>query len=276
MQAEATVETRDIEYRRVDGVTLVGRLYRPAGGSRVPVMIEVHGGGWTSGDRLNNATINQALAAAGVAVFAIDFRMPPTAIYPAALEDVAFAIRWLKANAAQFGLTPKVFGGIGTSSGGHLLLTTLLRPDDHAPADAALRSESGELAFAIACWPVADPLARYRMVKAKGISNLINAHHAFWPDEAAMEKANPQMMLERDEAEHLPPLLMLQGTADENVEHERADAFAESYRARGGSVELRKYPGAPHMFITRDPQSEAARDGLAAIIAFARKQIGLD
>lgn len=275
MQVEASVETRDIEYRRVDGLTLLGRLYRPAGGSRVPVMIEIHGGGWTSGDRLNNTAINQALAAAGVAVFAIDFRMPPAASYPAALEDVAFAIRWLKTNAGQLGLTPTGFGGIGTSSGGHLLLTTLLRPDDHAPLDAALRGQSGGLDFAVACWSVADPLARYRMVMAKGISNLINAHHAFWPDEAAMEKANPQLMLDRGEAQHVPPLLMLQGTVDENVEHERADMFADSYRARGGQIELHKYPGAPHMFITRDPQSNAARDGLATIIAFVRKQAGL-
>lgn len=275
MQVDDAVQANDIEYRHIDGLTLSGRLYRPAGGSRVPVMIDVHGGGWTSGDRLNNTVIDRALAEAGVAVFAIDFRMPPVAAYPAALEDVAFAIRWLKANAAQLGLAPTAFGGIGTSSGGHLLLTTLLRPDDHAPADAALRDQSGSLEFAVTCWPVADPLARYRMVTAKGISNLINAHHAFWPDEAAMAKANPQLVLDRGEAEHLPPLLMLQGTADENVEHERADMFADSYRARGGQIDLHKYPDAPHMFITRDPQSAVAREGLATIIAFVRRQTGL-
>lgn len=275
MQVDDAVQATDIEYRRVDGLTLLGRLYRPAGGSRVPVMIDVHGGGWTSGDRLNNALIDRALAEAGVAVFAIDFRMPPVAGYPAALEDVAFAIRWLKANAAQLGLAPTIFGGIGTSSGGHLLLTTLLRPDDHAPSGATLRGQGGGLAFAVTCWPVADPLARYRMATAKGISNLVNAHHAFWPDEAAMEKANPQMMLDRGEAEQLPPLLMLQGTADENVEHARADMFADSYRVRGGQIELHKYPNAPHMFITCDPQSAVAREGLATIIAFAKRQSGL-
>jgi len=275
MQADDAVQTTDLEYRRIDGLTLLGRLYRPAGGTRFPVMIDVHGGGWTSGDRLNNTVIDRALAEAGIAVFAIDFRMPPVAGYPAALEDVAFAIRWLKANAAQLGFTPTVFGGIGTSSGGHLLLTTVLRPDDHAPPDATPRGQDGELAFAITCWPVADPLARYRMATARGISNLVNAHHAFWPDEAAMEKANPQMMLDRDEAERLPPLLMLQGTADENVEHARADMFAASYRAHGGQIDLHKYVGAPHMFITRDPQAAAAREGLATLIAFAKRHAGL-
>jgi len=275
MQVDDAVQTTDLEYRRVDGVSLLGRLYRPAGGARVPVMIEVHGGGWTSGDRLTNVLFHRALAAAGVAVFAIDFRMPPVAAYPAALEDVAFAIRWLKANAADLDLVPTAFGGIGTSSGGHLLLTTMMRPDDHAPTDAALRAQSGGLDFAIACWPVADPLARYRMATAKGISNLVEAHHAFWPDEAAMAKANPQLILDRGEAGKLPPLLFVQGTADENVEHERADMFADSYRARGGVIELRKYPGAPHMFITRDPQSEMGRDGLATVIAFVKQQAGL-
>ena len=54
--------------------------------------------------------------------------------------------------------------------------------------------------FCAMCWPVADPLARYEMVVANGNERLQNAHHAFWPDEAAMSEGNPQLILERGEA----------------------------------------------------------------------------
>ena len=60
-----------------------------------------------------------------------------------------------------------------------------LRPDDpmYTQPDATDTSEthgaSARLDFAIACWPILDPLARYRMAKSKGIANLIAAHHAF-------------------------------------------------------------------------------------------------
>jgi acetyl esterase len=108
------------------------------------------------------------------------------------------------------------------------------------------------------------------MAQARGVQNLINAHHAFWPDEQAMAEGNPQLVLERGEATSLPRMLVLQGTADENVEHERADRFAERYRRAGGEIELHKFPGQPHTFIVKDPQAAASVEGLARIVNFIR------
>ena len=122
----------------------------------------------------------------------------------------------------------------------------------------------------LACWPILDPLARYQMAKARELKNLIDAHHAFWPDEATMKEGNPQLVLERGEATAMPPMLILQGTADDNVEHSRADRFADAYRARGGSVELVKFDGQPHTFIAKDPGSSASRDALERIAKFVR------
>lgn len=271
MYSDVAGEVRDIEYRRVGEKILLGRLYRPSG-KCVALMIDVHGGGWTSGDRTNNALISRALMKEGIAVFAIDFRMPPEASFPAALEDVNFAIRWLKRNAVELGIESLAFGGIGTSSGGHLLLENVLRLDDYAPVDMVLKQQLVQFDFIVACWPVADPLARYRMAKKKGLENLIKAHQAFWPDEKAMEIANPQLVLDRHEAKNLPPLLLLQGTDDENVEFHRSDVFATSYRSLGGQADVRMYPGARHAFITRDPESRAAGEALAALTSFVKTQ----
>jgi acetyl esterase len=263
------VFVEDIQYRVVDGVALFGRLYRPSAGA-VVLLVDVHGGAWVQGDRLNNAVMHQYLAEHGIAIFALDFRMAPAYRYPVAVADVNFGIRWAKANRERLGITTQVIGGLGTSSGGHQIVLAALRPDDESflTSDPGLSIYDARLDFVVACWPILDPLARYRMAKTKGIRMLIDAHEAFWPDESAMSKGNPQLMLERGDPINLPPMLILQGTADENVGHESTDAFAAQYRKAGGAVELHKFPGQPHAFVTKDSTSSASAEALARIKSY--------
>lgn len=249
----------DLTYRSIGGAQLLARLYRPGGNALDTLVVEVHGGAWTMNDRTVNAPIHQHLAQNGIAVLALDFRLAPNHRYPAAVEDVNYGIGWAKEN-----LKPRRIGGLGTSSGGQQVVLSALQPERFG-------NDAG-LDFVIACWPILDPLARYEMAKAKGMKNLVDAHHAFWPDEAAMKEGNPQLVLERGEETAKPPMLILQGTADENVEHFRADRFAEAYRARGGSVELVKFDGQPHTFIARDPSSSASRDALERMTTFVKSR----
>src|ERR1700674_4447880 len=113
------IHTEDLEYLRVGADPLLARYYRPEGPGPFPAVLEVHGGAWTSGDRLNNVAIGPYLAAPGNAVLSIDFRMPPAVRYPDTVADVNFGIRFLKANAGRFATHPELVGGLGTSSGGH-------------------------------------------------------------------------------------------------------------------------------------------------------------
>ncbi len=273
-----TFSTEDIPYRSIDGQVLLGRAYRPSGTARA-LVVEVHGGAWTSGDRLNNVPIHEALAAYGIAVFALDFRMAPAFPYPAAVRDVNFGIRWAKARCEELAGARCPVGGLGTSSGGQLLGLNALRPEDpmytqpDAPDAGETRAANARLDFAVVCWPILDPLARYRMAQAKGIANLLAAHHAFWPDEAAMAAGNPRLVLERGEAGALPPMLVIQGEADENVEHHRADEFVGAYRAAGARVELQKFPGEPHNFVAKSPAAPASLAALDRIKRFIDTQI---
>src|SRR5690348_6613911 len=119
--ARFEIEVRELEYRRHDGAPLLGRLYRPIGGETAsgpfPALIDVHGGAWASGDRLNNAPLDEALAKSGIVVLAIDFRMPPQHRYPGAIADIDYAARWLKAQAEEFASRRELVAGLGTSSG---------------------------------------------------------------------------------------------------------------------------------------------------------------
>jgi acetyl esterase/lipase len=280
--ARFEIEVRDLEYQRHDGAPLLARLYRPidpgTSAGPFPALIDVHGGAWASGDRLNNAPLDEALAKSGIVVLAIDFRMPPEWRYPASIADINLATRWLKFHAQEFGSRRELVGGLGTSSGAHQLLLSVLKPED--PRYAALPlaeapAEDSLLPYIVLCWPISDPLARYRMVREKGNTRLVEAHDLYWPSEAAMEEGNPQLILDRGEAAMpLPPAIVVQGTGDDNVTPDMADRFASVYRAQGGRLELHKFDGQPHTFIMRDPASEASRRATELIRDFVLEQAG--
>ena len=263
-------ETRDLEYRRAEDGPLLARLYQPKGKGPFPALVEVHGGAWAAGNRLNNAPLDEALAKSGIVVLAIDFRMPPKHRYPASIADIHYATRWLKEHAAEFGSRGDLVAGLATSSGAHQLLLSALKPED--PRYAALRlaeapEEDASLPYLVLCWPISDPLARYRMVKEKGRTPLIQSHDAYWNSEAEMGEGNPLRIVEAGEAASLPPAILLQGTGDDNVTPDMADRFAAAWHAKGGALELHKFPGQAHTFVMRDPTSadslracELARD----------------
>jgi acetyl esterase/lipase len=273
--ATHTVQQRDIEYLQHGDQRLAARLYQPEGSGPFPAVVEVHGGAWTSGDRFSNVAIDETLAKAGVVVLALDFRMPPDGVYPAPVADVNYGIRWLKAHASEFGSRPDLVGGIATSSGGQTLLLTALKPDDprfSAISLAESPATDATLNFIAAGWPIADPLARYRMAKAKGNEKLVTSHDQYWGSEAAMTEGNPQLILERGEGiKNLPPLLVVQGTNDDNVTPDMADNFVAAYRERGGSAEIHKFAGQPHSFI-KNSTDAAAAEALGLITRFVLKQ----
>jgi len=269
------VHTEDLEYFRPEsGAPLLARHYSPEGTGPFPAVLEVHGGAWTAGDRLNNIAIGEYLAARGIVVLSIDFRMPPAMRYPKTVADVNFGIRFLKANADRFSTRPGLVGGLGTSSGGHLLLLNVLCPRDPRYASIALPGVDASLAFAAVCWPVADPLARYRAVRERGNERLVDAHHQFWPSEDAMAEGNPQLIVERGEPIEKPPALIMQGTADDNLTPDMAADFAAAYTRLGGSISFHSFEGQPHAFIARDPAASDAQRALGLIADFIHHQIG--
>jgi acetyl esterase len=273
------IDVEDVEYQRIGGKPMLARIYRPRSRKISPALVEVHGGAWVNGDRLNNAVLDEHLARCGIVVMAVDFRMPPEAPYPAAVADVNLATRWLKANALRLGSRVELVGGLGTSSGGQILMLSAMRPRDPRyvalPLTGPWTNAAGfdaRLRFIVCCWAVLDPLARYRMAQQKHIQRFLDAHHAYFGNEKAMAEGNPQLALERGETAELPPALLIQGTADDNLDPAIADRFALTYRQAGGKAELHKFDGEPHMFITKDKDSANSRKALALIVDFIMAQ----
>jgi acetyl esterase len=222
-----------------------------------------------------NAAIDQALAAAGTVVMALDFRIAPRWPYPASVADVNFGVRWLKAHAAQFATQPDWVGAVGSSSGGQQMLLNALRPRDprYAAATAPdLTDVDAEIGYAVACWPICDPLARYQMARTRGNERLVQAHNDFFATEDAMREGNPQLILERGERVSLPALLLLQGTKDDNVTPDMAQRFAAAYHAAGGEVVLETFEGEPHTFVTKEPGSAASLRAIELMRGFIARR----
>jgi acetyl esterase len=264
------VEESDTPYARPGGVELLARVYRPRGeaAAPLPALVDVHGGAWSRGDRTTGALHCRALAASGLVVVSLDFRQGPDHKHPAASADVAAGVRYVRAHARRLGVDPRQVGLVGSSSGGQLALLQAVKPGavEHTGSpivlpDGALGPDTGDdtVAFVLALYPVADPLARYRYVLSRRdeppapsgfqAKRLIDAHHGYFGDEAAMAQASVTRVLTAGEARALPPAWVAQPDLDDNVPAAVTEAFVAAYRQAGGRVEHTHFPGARHTFI---------------------------
>jgi acetyl esterase len=265
------VAERDVQYLDVDGTTRLVRIYQPQGQGPFPILLSVHGGAWTDKDHTDNAVTSRPLAASGMVVAAIALRTAPAFPYPSMVQDTNYAVRWLKAHAADFNGDAEVIGGIGYSSGGHTLPLAAMRPNDPRYSAHPLDGGAGfdaKLDWMIACWPVIDSHARFLVAKAKGAERLVANSLGYFLNEDAMHEGNPQELLARGEVVELLPTLVIHGTADENVPIEHAERFVASYKAAGAGVQYECFEGQPHGFANEPgPQTDQLVEVVKAFIA---------
>lgn len=263
MRANAPeLDASDVEYHRIGERPLRATVHRAPGDGLRPVVLYVHGGLWRhQGSRTRgDLAAVEGLARAGLVVVAIEVRGTPENTHPAPLEDIAHAMRWLRAHAEQVGGDADAVALFGGSSGGHLVLLYALgaprvgRADPAHPGDAERASVTSVVCRA----PISDPLARSEWARRVGRMDLHEGTAAFFRPWESVEDANPQLLLERGEASNLPPLLVLQGTADTNIDLAMQQRFVDSYGSAGGYVEYELFPGAGHLFLG-DPGPDVDR-----------------
>lgn len=95
-------------------------LFRPEKSGKYPVLLLIHGGGWRSGNKSMDFPLAQQIAAKGYVTAAIEHRLSPEALYPAAVYDIKAAIRFLRANAKKYQIDPDKIAVAGSSAGGQL------------------------------------------------------------------------------------------------------------------------------------------------------------
>jgi acetyl esterase len=268
------VEESDVPFARPEGKELLARVYQPKGEIDVPIaaLVDVHGGAWSRGDRLTGAFHCRALAASGLLVVSLDFRQGSEAKHPAASADVAAGVRYVRAHAKRLGVDPGRVAIVGSSSGGQLALLAGLKAGAPEFAGTPIVGPGGSLdaatgdesvAFVLALYPVADPLARFRYVVGRqddgsgfDAKRLIAAHHGYYSSEAHMAEASVTRIVTAREQRALPPVWVAQPELDDNVPPAITEAFVQAYQKAGGTIERVHFPGARHGFVGQ-PSADA-------------------
>src|SRR5918993_3061393 len=146
-QAPDTVEfTRDVVYGKGGGEDLTLSISRPKNAdrsTRLPCILVIHGGGWAQGNKAAHEDTTWQLAQRGYVAATIGYRLAPKHLFPAAVEDVKCAARFLRANADQYGIDPDRLGAIGFSAGGHLsMMLGVTNKEDGLEGDGGSADQS--------------------------------------------------------------------------------------------------------------------------------------
>jgi acetyl esterase len=126
-----------------------------------------------------------------------------------------------------------------------------MRPDDERYNTLKLVGKGNStvhFSYLIAAWPVLDPYGRYLFAKENNRNFLIAATNSYFLQNETMIEGNPLLALERGERLDLPPVLIIQGTANTNLPLDSINRFARAYRAAGGDIELEWFADMPHGF----------------------------
>lgn len=240
---------REVEYRRIDGESLLLDVRPAAGGARGPAVVVVHGGGWCEGNRRDDLPFMGALAAAGLVVFSIEYRLAPKHRWPAGIEDLRAAIEWVTAHADRHNADAVRLGLIGYSAGGHLA------------CHAAVIDRAANLAtVALLAAPtdhVLDCLRRGGL--SPSLKNLLGRDQTDAETVDLLWRISPINHL----APGLPPFLHVSATADQSVPHMQAIHLHERMLRLGVQSELLTINGATH----RIGEWDRYRPGYAAEVA---------
>lgn len=241
----------NVTYARYGERTLEMDIYRPLGEwGPLPVVVCIHGGGWAKGSRVNHAQVAQAVASRGYVAATISYRLSGEAPFPAQIQDCKAAVRFLRANAKQYGINADQIGAIGLSAGGHLvaLLAT-------SSGVQELEGSGGNAGFSSAI-QAALPMGaqtnllslRTREISAStdrgGIwRKFLSGTQSDQP--ASYRLASPLTHL--DQAD--PPCWFMAGEKDDPSTH--ADSFRQRGEKLGVSMGLTILEDAPHGFLNQ-------------------------
>jgi acetyl esterase len=241
---------------------LAARLYRPVPG-RGPLVVYLHGGGWTLGNLESFDRVCRRLAdRSGVQVLALDYRLAPEHPWPASVDDSVAALRWVALSPSELAETPRAVAVAGDSAGGTLAALACLRLRDEDPAALP---DLQVLLYANTDLTGAQPSMREKATGWGLEADMVRFFRSQWvPDETRWSDPGVSPL-------HAPDLSRLPSALIVSAEHDplrdESEAYARRLRDAGVDVELRREPGLIHNFMLLDeisPACAAAADRVAA------------
>ena len=219
----------------------------PASGA--PVLLQVHGGGWTIGTKdQQGIPLMQHMATKGWVCVALNYRLAPRDPWPAQIVDVKAALAWIRAHIAEYGGDPSYIAITGGSAGGHLTALAAVTPN--APEfQPGFESADTSVQAAVPYYGVYDLAGASGLRSAELMRDHFLAPIVFKrsPVEAraVFEEASPLLRVTAD----APDFFVIHGSQDTLVDPGQARAFVEALRATSKrTVTYAELPGAQHAF----------------------------
>lgn len=221
---------------------------KPIDNKPVPVVVMIHGGGWTGGDRKGYAQAAARLASTGrYAAVSVGYRMSTEAVWPAQIHDCKAAIRYIRGQASQWKIDPERLGATGASAGGHL--STLLGVSG---GNAELEGKIGEFGSYSSrvqcvinvCGPtdMAAPLMQGEAAKVDdpAVSKLVGG--SLKEKAAEVKAASPLTYVSKESV----PILTIHGTKDARVHYSNAEKLHAALTKAGATSLLQPVVNAGH------------------------------
>ena len=234
----------NVEYGSVSGTDLHLDIYEPAAHAAEPrpAVVLIHGGGWISFDKSTMRSMGNLLARHGFVAFAVDYRLfhDSQNRWPAQLDDVQRAVRWLRANAAAYGVNPARIGAFGHSAGAQLA-ALLGMEDTRDNSDPALSKYSSKVQAVVDVDGPTDFTTERDPDDLAFLAGFFGATYA--KDPQIWRDASPAYHAAKDDV----PFLIVHGTRDESVPISQAQELYEKLQAAGVPVSFIKVNDVPHI-----------------------------
>src|SRR3954470_22349516 len=250
MQHPDVVRVRDLVYDDRHGsrgrLDVLHRRDRPAG---APVLIQIHGGGWTIGDkREKGLPLMLHMAERGWVCVAPNYRLSPRATWPAHLVDLKRAIAWIRDNIQEYGGDPSFIAVTGGSAGGHLTAILALTANDPA-FQPGFEDVDTSVQAAVPFYGIYDVANELGAKETKWRTDSLMKNYVFKSslasDRERWRSASPLANVRAD----APPFFVIHGSNDTLAPLSEARAFVERLRDVSESkVVYAELPGTQHAF----------------------------
>jgi acetyl esterase/lipase len=243
-------------------------LYLPKGRTKAtPAIIFIHGGAWKSGKRSDMKFYCVKFAEKGYVTATVTYRLMDEAPFPAAVQDVKCAVRWLRANAVKYNIDPERIVASGNSAGGHLSMMIGYSDDPSLEGTGGNNNFSSRVCAVVNFYGPTDLTTDFAK-KQPLVENFLGGKTF---DEAPdiYKLASPIFHLTKDD----PPTLIFHGTIDSTVPIAQADKLVVKLKGLGIDYVYERYDGWPH---TMDLAESVNRRCVYKMEQFFEKYIPID
>ena len=228
--------TETLSYDSTIGYHGTFDVYEPvsdSGRTRRPAVLAIHGGAWRGGDKAWAEQFAKELCPFGYVVFSINYRLSNRAggTWPAQIEDVQKALRYIRANAERFRIDPDRIASLGMSAGGHLATMVALR-DDPAGAPGRVSTAVNLAGEHDMTMPPGEVMADFESILTD-----VMGHGPPW-SEAELRDISTVTFARPDVA-----LLTVHGAGDDNVYVAQGERITAALRSKGADAELVRIEG---------------------------------